>query len=86
MEGAGNDLTVGLRPEGVQIAAGGQPAEVVAVEPFGSEVIIDVRVNGEAIKVRAAPDVRPEPGSKVGLHVAAAAVRMFDRSSGIALN
>ncbi len=86
IEGAGNDLTVGLRPEGVQIAAGGQPAEVVAVEPFGSEVIIDVRVNGEAIKVRAAPDVRPEPGSKVGLHVAAAAVRMFDRSSGIALN
>jgi ABC-type sugar transport system ATPase subunit len=85
-ESADADLTVGLRPEGVQIVAEGQPAEVIAVEPFGSEVIIDVRVNGEAIKVRAAPDVRPEPGSKVGLRVAPAAIRVFDRSSGVALN
>jgi multiple sugar transport system ATP-binding protein len=86
IDSAGTELTVGLRPEGVQIVAGGQPAEVVAVEPFGSEVIIDVRVNGEAIKVRAAPDVRPEPGRKVGLRVDPAAVRVFDNSSGDALN
>jgi multiple sugar transport system ATP-binding protein len=85
IDSADRELTVGLRPEGVQIAAGGQPAEVIAVEPFGSEVIIDVRVNGEAIKVRAAPDVRPEPGSKVGLRVDPAAVRVFDRASGAAL-
>jgi sn-glycerol 3-phosphate transport system ATP-binding protein len=77
---------MGLRPEAVQIAEGGQPAEVVAVEPFGSEVIISVKVNGEAINVRAAPNVRPEPGSNVGLRVAPAAVRVFDRSSGAALN
>ncbi len=86
IDSADTELTVGLRPEGVQIVTGGQPAEVVAVEPFGSEVIIDVRVNGEAIKVRAAPDVRPEPGSKVGLRVDPAAVRVFDPSSGAALN
>jgi ABC-type sugar transport system ATPase subunit len=81
-----SELTMGLRPEAVQIAEGGQPAEVVAVEPFGSEVIIGVKVNGEAINVRAAPNVRPEPGSNVGLRVAPAAVRVFDRSSGAALN
>ncbi|HEV7603663.1 MAG TPA: ABC transporter ATP-binding protein [Candidatus Limnocylindrales bacterium] len=78
-------LTVGLRPEGVRIAADGHPAEVVAVEPFGSEVIIDVRVGGEALKVRAAPNVRPEAGSVVGLIADPAAVRVFDRSTGAAL-
>ena len=57
------EVIVGLRPEGIEIVAEGHPAEVVAVEPLGSEVIIDVRVGGEALKVRAAPNVRPEAGS-----------------------
>ena len=84
---AGTDgkVTVGLRPEGIEIAAGGHPAEVVAVEPFGSEVIIDVRVAGEALKIRAAPDIRPEPGSSVGLRADPAAVRLFDMSTGLAI-
>jgi ABC-type sugar transport system ATPase subunit len=79
-------VTVGLRPEGVEIATDGQPAEVMTVEPFGSEVIIDVRINDAKLKVRAAPDVRPEPGSTVHLRADPAAVRVFDRSSGAALN
>jgi multiple sugar transport system ATP-binding protein len=83
-EGTG-EVTVGLRPEGIEIAADGHPAEVVAVEPLGSEVIVDVRVDGQALKVRAAPDVRPEAGSTVGLRADPSAVRVFDRSSGVAL-
>jgi multiple sugar transport system ATP-binding protein len=75
-------LIVGLRPEGIEIAADGQPAEVIAVEPLGSEVIIDVRVAGEALKVRAAPNVRPEAGSTVGLRADPAAVRLFDETTG----
>ncbi|HEU4571360.1 MAG TPA: ABC transporter ATP-binding protein [Candidatus Limnocylindrales bacterium] len=80
------EVTVGLRPEGVAIAADGQPAEVITVEPFGSEVIIDVRLDGTSLKVRAAPDVRPDPGSTVHLQADPAAIRVFDRSSGAALN
>ncbi|HEY8799452.1 MAG TPA: TOBE domain-containing protein, partial [Candidatus Limnocylindrales bacterium] len=83
---ANGEVTVGLRPEGVEIVAEGYPAEVVAVEPFGSEVIIDVRINDAALKVRAAPDVRPAAGSTVGLRPDAAAVRVFDRSSGAAVS
>ena len=85
--GAGTDgkVTVGLRPEGIEIAADGHPAEVVAVEPFGSEVIIDVRIADEALKIRAAPDIRPEPGSSVGLRADPAAVRLFDASTGFAI-
>jgi ABC-type sugar transport system ATPase subunit len=78
-------LTIGLRPEGIEIVAEGHPAEVVAVEPLGSEVIIDVRMDGEALKVRAAPDVRPEAGSTVGLRADPAAVRLFDGATGRAI-
>ena len=83
---ANGGLTVGLRPEGIEIVTDGQPAEVVAVEPFGSEVIVDVRVGSQALKIRAAPDVRPAPGSSIGLRAEPSAVRLFDRSSGAALS
>ena len=78
-------LTVGLRPEGIEIVADGQAAEVIAVEPFGSEVIVDVRIGEQALKIRAAPDVRPAPGSSISLRADPSAVRLFDRSSGAAL-
>ena len=62
------------------------PAEVVAVEPFGSEVIVDVRVGRQALKVRAAPAVRPAPGSTIALRADPAAVRLFDARAGAALS
>jgi multiple sugar transport system ATP-binding protein len=80
-----SELTVGLRPEAIEIAADGQPATVIAVEPFGSEVIVDVRIGEQALKIRAAPDVRPAPHSTVSLRADPRAVRLFDRSSGAAL-
>ena len=82
---AAGELTVGLRPEAIAIGAAGQAAEVVAVEPLGSEVIVDVRVGGKALKVRVAPGLRPQPGSTVHLAVEPGAIRLFDRSSGSAL-
>jgi multiple sugar transport system ATP-binding protein len=86
INGADGELTVGLRPEGIAIGSDGQPAEVMAVEPFGSEVIVDVRVDGAALKLRAAPDVRPGAGTTIHLRADPAAVRVFDRASGAALN
>jgi multiple sugar transport system ATP-binding protein len=79
------DLTLGLRPEAIAIAADGHAALVVAVEPLGSEVIVDVRVGTKALKVRAGPAFRPRPGSTVHLAVDPRAIRLFDRSSGSAL-
>ena len=81
----GQELTIGLRPEGIEIVSDGQPAEVVAVEPFGSEVIVDVRIGAQGLKIRTAPDVRPAPGSTIGLRAMPTAVRLFDRTSGTAL-
>jgi multiple sugar transport system ATP-binding protein len=81
------DVTVGLRPEGIVIGGtDGHAAEVVAVEPLGSEVIVDVRAGGKTVRVRADPHVRPQPGSTVRLVVTPGAVRLFDRSSGSALH
>jgi multiple sugar transport system ATP-binding protein len=79
-------LTVGLRPEAIVIGDSGQEAEVVAVEPLGSEVIVDVRVGGKTVKVRAVPTLRPQPGSTVRISAAPAGIRLFDRSSGSALH
>jgi multiple sugar transport system ATP-binding protein len=79
------NVRVGLRPEGITIDPDGQAAEVVAVEPFGSEVIIDVRVGDQPLKIRAAPDIRPEAGSTVGLRADPGAVRLFDQETGIAV-
>jgi multiple sugar transport system ATP-binding protein len=84
--GRNGTVRVGLRPEGITIDPDGQAAEVVAVEPFGSEVIIDVRVGDQPLKIRAAPDVRPEPGSNVGLRADPGAVRIFDASTGVAVH
>ena len=82
-------VTVGIRPEGIAIipddSAGATLAEVVTVEPFGSEVIVDVRMGDASIKIRTAPHVRPAPGSRVALGAQPGAVRLFDRTSGLAL-
>ncbi|MDP9321197.1 MAG: ABC transporter ATP-binding protein [Chloroflexota bacterium] len=85
-DGSAGELAVGLRPEAIAIGTAGQAAEVVAVEPLGSEVIVDVRVGEKALKVRAAPAVRPQLGSTVHLAVEPGAIRLFDRSSGSALH
>jgi multiple sugar transport system ATP-binding protein len=83
-----DDVTVGLRPEGIDIVDDGArdsyAAEVVAVEPFGSEVIVDARVGEQSVKIRTAPDVRPTPGSKIALRADPGAVRLFDRATGAA--
>ena len=92
--GSAAELVVGLRPEGITLTADthrgdvgpGHPAEVVAVEPLGSEAIIDVRMGGQAVKLRAAPGVRPNPGSTVHLRADPAAVRVFDAVTGAALH
>ena len=84
------EVTVGLRPEGIDIVADGtadaHAAEVVAVEPFGSEVIVDVKLGDQSVKIRTGPHVRPTPGSTVALRADPAAVRLFDKATGAALS
>jgi ABC-type sugar transport system ATPase subunit len=65
---------------------GAQPADVLVSEPLGSEVIVNVKIGEVLLKVRTAPEVRPDPGTRVYLRAAPEGVRVFDAASGAALN
>jgi multiple sugar transport system ATP-binding protein len=81
-------LRVGLRPEAIALSTagdGGVAGEVLVSEPLGSEVIVNVKLGEVLLKVRTAPEVRPEPGSRVWLSAEREDVRVFDAESGAAL-
>lgn len=82
-------ITLGLRPEAIHLSQtpteGARPAEVYLTEPLGSEVIVNVRMGDEVIKVRTPPDVRPAPRDTVYLTPVAEGVRLFDGTTGEAL-
>src|SRR5438874_2217490 len=83
-------LKVGLRPEAIELdltaVSGAQPAEVLVSEPLGSEVIVNVKLGDALLKVRTAPEVRPDPGTRVFLRARPDALRVFDVSIGAAVN
>jgi multiple sugar transport system ATP-binding protein len=82
------EVRVGVRPEGIDLgdaSEGTQSGEVLVSEPLGSETIVDVKVGAALVKVRAAPEVRPEPGTRVHLRVDPGALRLFDAATGVAL-
>jgi len=87
---AKDGVKVGLRPEAIQLeltpAPGAQPADVLVSEPLGSEVIVNVMLGDVLLKVRTGPEVRPDPGTRVFLRARPEGVRVFDASSGAALN
>ncbi len=82
-------VMVGIRPEAIDLvdaqATGTQVAEVLVSEPLGSETIVDVKVGGALVKVRAAPEVRPTAGTHVHLRVDPRDLVLFDPESGAAI-
>jgi multiple sugar transport system ATP-binding protein len=89
---AGNEkLTLGLRPEAIRLsetstgAADEQAAIVYLTEPLGSEVIINVRVEGKVLKVRSAPEIRPATNTTVWLRPDPHGTRLFDTETGQAI-
>ena len=57
----------------------------MAVEPFGSEVIVDGKAGRPSIKIRTAPASGPH-GEHRPLRADPAALRLFDRATGAALS
>ncbi|HXF81694.1 MAG TPA: TOBE domain-containing protein, partial [bacterium] len=67
--------TLGVRPEDV-VLGGPIRGRVVVVEPHGRQTLVTVDAGGWTLKALA--DLRPAPGSAVGLGVDPARLHLFD--------
>jgi multiple sugar transport system ATP-binding protein len=73
-------LTIGVRPEDLRLSSDGQPATVFVSEPLGNEVIVNVTVGDNLLKLRAAPSIRPTRGEQVFITADPARLHVFDAS------
>ena len=84
---AGHSVALGVRPEHLMLAADGIGAEVVVVEPTGSEVQINARADSgdEIIAVFRERHVFA-PGDRISLKPQAGAIHLFDGETGARLS
>ncbi len=83
----GQRVTLGIRPEDLHIAAGGDQAPYVfdavvdVVEPLGSEILLDVKAGPNSLVARVEPTVRLKVHDGVRLAVNAERLHFFDTTS-----
>ena len=78
----GQRLTVGVRPEHLELAETGWPATVSVVEPTGSETQIMTRLGNQVIRVLIRGRTDLKPGAVVHLGADPAHVHRFDTMTG----
>jgi multiple sugar transport system ATP-binding protein len=78
----GREVVLGIRPEHLEVAADGLDAEVVVIEPTGSETQLFARVGGQEITAVFRERHAFAPGQRIRLRPQADRVLIFDSSSG----
>jgi multiple sugar transport system ATP-binding protein len=79
----GRAVTLGIRPEHLELGPGGLEVEVVVVEPTGSEVQVNARLaSGEEIVAVFRERHLFSPGERIGLRPRAGLLHLFDAASG----
>jgi multiple sugar transport system ATP-binding protein len=78
----GREVVLGIRPEHLEVAADGLEAEVVVIEPTGSETQLFARVGGQEITAVFRERHAFAPGQRIRLRPQADRVLIFDSSSG----
>ncbi len=77
----GQELHIGVRPEDVRIGADAPAAamrcRVIAVEPLGGEVIVDLDLNGRIVKAMTPPDVHIEPDELIPVEFDLSRIHVF---------
>jgi ABC-type sugar transport system ATPase subunit len=73
---------IGVRPEHVRLDGDGYGAEVVLVEPGGSDALVHLVADGERFVARVPSECRPAAGETVQVRVNPAHVHLFDRATG----
>jgi multiple sugar transport system ATP-binding protein len=76
----GRPLILGIRPEHFDLAPDGLPAEVVVVEPTGSETMLAVRAGGQDLTCVLRERVGERPGETI--HLRPNRVHFFDAETG----
>jgi multiple sugar transport system ATP-binding protein len=76
------EVVLGIRPEHLEIADDGFEAEVIVIEPTGSETQLFARVGGQEIAAVFRERHEFAPGQRVRLRPKAECVHLFDPSSG----
>ena len=79
------EVTLGVRPGDLRIAAQGIPARVDFIEDFGDSSIVNLDVEGRRVKLRAGELPGLNEGERVHLAFEPASAHLFDRASGVRL-
>ncbi|WP_406854910.1 MULTISPECIES: ABC transporter ATP-binding protein [unclassified Alsobacter] len=78
----GRPAVYGIRPEHFQLAANGLPAEVVVVEPTGSETQVVARIGGQEVVCIFRERITAGPGETIQIAPDPRLVHLFDAEAG----
>ncbi len=82
----GRTVTLGIRPEDIElVGSGGWPAGVEVAEHMGNETIVYLRLGGENLIARTLPDRAARPGETVNITFRPDRLHFFDADSELAL-
>ena len=79
---AGRPVTLGVRPEHFHLDPNGVPAEILTVEPTGSETQVVARFAGHDIMGAFRERITTRPGEMLTIRPESSAVHLFDGDSG----
>ncbi|WP_298801121.1 TOBE domain-containing protein, partial [uncultured Devosia sp.] len=82
---AGKAVTLGVRPEHLHLDPAGLPAEILTVEPTGSETQVVARFAGQEIMGAFRERVTARPGESIRIRPEPTAVHLFDSQTGARL-
>jgi len=80
------ELVLGVRPEDVIICGKKIPeaiveGEVYLIEPLGSEIIVDLKIDDNIFKVKTTPDFKASIGDKVWISFEVNKIHIFDKKT-----
>ena len=76
------EIVLGIRPSEVQLDEEGLPATVTLCEVLGEEVIVDLDLGGQLLRVKCPGRTRIAEGERVHARIDPAKVHVFDRATG----
>jgi len=79
------EVTLGVRPSAVRLAAEGLPATVTMCEALGEDFYVDVTVGERLVRAKMNGAERPAERSQVRIALDPAALHVFDRETGARL-